>query len=135
GHAMFVAVGAYGAAASYAILNIASFELMLGVAILVALCVSVPLALVASRFTGIFFGVLTLSFGMLFHSILFKFYDLTGGESGMRVPRPTLLGMELDMYNKTGFLTGPCYYYCLILMVLLAYLMWRLVRSPYGLHL
>jgi len=135
GHAMFVAVGAYAAATSYSVLGIASFELMLMVAVLAALCIGIPLALVASRFTGIFFGVLTLSFGMLFHSILFKFYDLTGGESGMRVPRPTLLGMELDAYNKIGFLTGPFYYYCLILLVLLGYLMWRLVRSPYGLHL
>ncbi|PVY67933.1 branched-chain amino acid ABC transporter permease [Pusillimonas noertemannii] len=135
GHAMFVAAGAYAAAASYSILGIASFEIMLAVAIVAALCLSIPLALVASRFTGIFFGVLTLSFGMLLHSILFKFYHLTGGESGMRVPRPTLLGMELDMYNKTGFLTGPFYYYCLILLVVLGYIMWRLVRSPYGLHL
>lgn len=135
GHAMFVAAGAYAAAASSSILGIASFEIMLGVAILAALALSIPLALVASRFTGIFFGVLTLSFGMLFHSVLFKFYHLTGGESGMRVPRPTLLGMELDAFNKTGFLTGPFYYYCLILMIVLGFIMWRVVRSPYGLHL
>ena len=32
------------------------------------------------RYTGIFFGMLTLAFGMLFHSFLFKFYDLTGGD-------------------------------------------------------
>lgn len=135
GHAMFVAVGAYAAAAAHSQFGVSSFELMMGVAILAALVLSVPIALIASRFTGIFFGVLTLSFGMLFHSILFKFYDITGGESGMRVPRPTLFGMELDAFNKTGFLTGPFYYYCFGLTLVLGFIMWRVVRSPYGLHL
>jgi branched-chain amino acid transport system permease protein len=135
GHALFVALGAYAAAGAYSQFNIVSFELMLVIAVLAALCISIPIALIASRFTGIFFGVLTLSFGMLFHSILFKFYDITGGESGMRVPRPTLFGMELDAFNKTGFLTGPFYYYCLGLALALGFVMWRVVRSPYGLHL
>ena len=134
GHAMFVAIGAYGAAVA-ARMGTASFEAMLAVAVLGALVVSMPIAALASRFTGIFFGMLTLSFGMLFHSILFKFYDLTGGESGMRVPRPTLFGNAFEDMDKTAWLTGPFYHYTLVLLALLVFLMWRLVRSPVGLHL
>ena len=112
-----------------------SFELMLLTAIVASAIISLPIALLASRFTGIFFGMLTLSFGMLFHSFLNKFYYITGGESGMRVPRPTLFGMELDQFDKTAFLAGPFYYYCLLMILLLAFVMWRIVRSPYGIHL
>jgi branched-chain amino acid transport system permease protein len=78
--------------------------------------------------------MLTLAFGMLFHSFLFKFYNITGGDQGMRVLRPLLLGMEWRG-GKTVFLTGPFYYYALLLFALLALAMWRITRSPFGLHL
>ncbi len=135
GHALFVALGAYAAATVSSLTGVASFELMLGAALLAGVGVGLPIALIASRFTGIFFGMLTLSFGMLFHSFLNKFYNLTGGDSGMRVPRPSLLGQPLADLDKTAFLIGPFYFYCLALTVLLAFVMWRVVRSPFGLHL
>lgn len=135
GHAMFVAIGAYSAAASASVLGVVSFELMLLVAVLAGAVISLPIAWIASRFSGIFFGMLTLSFGMLFHSFLYKFYDITGGDSGMRVPRPSLLGNGFTDLDKTAFLTGPFYYYCMALVLVLAWVMWRVVRSAYGLHL
>lgn len=135
GHAMFVAIGAYAAAVAAAQLGVFSFELMLLFAVVCGVVISLPIAWIASRFTGIFFGMLTLAFGMLFYSFLNKFYDITGGDSGMRVPRPTLLGQDLSEYDKTAFLVGPFYFYCLGLLFVLALVMWRIVRSPYGLHL
>ena len=135
GHAMFVSMGAYAAAVVTAKTGIASFELMLLSAIGAVLVISIPIAWIASRFTGIFFGMLTLSFGMLFHSFLNKFYYLTGGESGMRVPRPSLMGQQLEDLSQTAFLSGPFYYYCFALLIVLSWVMWRLVRSPYGIHL
>ena len=78
--------------------------------------------------------MLTLAFGMLFHSFLFKFYSITGGDQGMRVLRPLLLGMEWRG-GKTAFLTGPFYYYALMLFALLGLAMWRITQSPFGLHL
>jgi hypothetical protein len=39
--------------------------------------------------------MLTLAFGMLFYSFLYKFYTLTGGDEGIRVLRPLLLGQPL----------------------------------------
>lgn len=135
GHALFVAIGAYSAAAVASRWGVQSFELMLLAAMVATLLLSIPLALIASRFTGIFFGMLTLSFGMLFHSFLNKFYYITGGDSGMRVPRPTLLGMELADLDKTAFLGGPFYYACLVLLLLLIWIMWRIVHSPFGVHL
>src|SRR5258708_12020819 len=78
--------------------------------------------------------MLTVAFGMLFHSFLFKFYSVTGGDQGMRVLRPLLLGMEWRG-GKTAFLTGPFYYYALVLFALLGLVMWRITQSPFGLHL
>jgi branched-chain amino acid transport system permease protein len=91
--------------------------------------------LLCVRYVGIFFGMLTLAFGMLFHSFLFKFYYVTGGDSGMRVARMNILGLEFAKYNKIEFLTGPFYYYCLGLLVIAGFIMWRIVHSPFGLHL
>jgi branched-chain amino acid transport system permease protein len=135
GHAMFLGAGAYGAAVMSGVLGLRSFELTLIAVIIATALAAVPIGVLCVRYVGIFFGMLTLAFGMLFHSFLFKFYHLTGGDSGMRVPRMTILGLELERYNKIEFLAGPFYYYCLALLVLAALLMWRIAHSPFGLHL
>ena len=135
GHALYVAVGAYGAAVASAKLGIQSFELVLLLSGLAAVAVALPVALLSVRYVRIFFGILTLAFGMLFHSFLFKFYDVTGGDTGMRVLRPSLLGDAYADLDKTTFLVGPFYYYCLALLAIFALAMWRIVHSPFGLHL
>ncbi len=135
GHALFVAIGAYAAAVLTSKLGVRSFELIVLVAGAVAVLAAIPVALLAVRYVRIFFGILTLAFGMLFHSFLFKFYDLTGGDTGIRVLRPTLLGNEWKELDKTAFLIGPFYYACLILAIVLGFAMWRIVHSPFGMHL
>jgi branched-chain amino acid transport system permease protein len=135
GHAMFLGFGAYGAAVLAGVLGVRSFEAVLIVVILAAMAAAVPIGFFCVRYVGIFFGMLTLAFGMLFHSFLFKFYHLTGGDSGMRVPRMKLVGIEFAQYNKIELLAGPFYYYCLVLLVVAGFLMWRIVHSPFGLHL
>jgi branched-chain amino acid transport system permease protein len=135
GDAMFLGLGAYGASVFSGVWGIKEFEIVLIGAALAGLVVALPLGWLVVRYTGIFFGMLTLAFGMLTHSVLFKFYHLTGGDSGMRVPRMRLLGLEFAAYNKIELMAGPFYYYCLALMVIAAFLMWRIVHSPFGLHL
>lgn len=135
GHALFVAIGAYGAAVLTGKLGIRSFELIVILSGLASVAIAIPVALITVRYVRIFFGILTLAFGMLFHSFLFKFYDLTGGDTGMRVLRPTLFGVDFKELDKTSFLVGPYYYYCLVLLVVFGFIMWRIVHSPFGLHL
>ena len=55
---------------------------------LASCAMALPVGALCVRYTGIFF----MHAGMLFHSFLFKFYHLTGGDSGMRVPRMNILG-------------------------------------------
>src|SRR5262249_58600991 len=86
-------------------------------------------------YVGIFFGMLTLAFGMLFYSFLFKFYHVTGGDSGMRVSRMKILGLEFAQYKKIEVFAGPFYYYSLALLIIAAAVMWRVLPSPFRLPL
>ncbi|MDB5797018.1 MAG: leucine/isoleucine/valine transporter permease subunit [Paucimonas sp.] len=135
GHALYVALGAYTVAYMTGRYGFKSMELCLLGAVLVALVVGIPVGMLCVRYVKIFFGMLTLAFGMLFHSFLFKFYDLTGGDSGIPIQRPHLVGQELSSFDKTQYLTGPFYFYSLVILLVLGFVMWRIVHSPFGLHL
>ena len=135
GHALFVALGAYSVAYATGRYGVRSMEGAIGLAVLASLVVGIPVGMLCVRYVRIFFGMLTLAFGMLFHSFLFKFYDLTGGDSGIPITRPFLLGMEFADLDKTAFLIGPFYFYSLGVLLILGFVMWRIVHSPFGLHL
>jgi branched-chain amino acid transport system permease protein len=135
GHALFVALGAYTAAFLTSGAGMVHLEVILVAAMAVALAVAVPVGLLCVRYVKIYFGILTLAFGMLFYSFLYKFYHLTGGDEGMRVLRPKLLGQAFEGLDKVPFLIGPFYYYALGLLIVAALVMWRIVRSPFGLCL
>jgi branched-chain amino acid transport system permease protein len=135
GHALFVALGAYTAAWLTTRAGVLSLEAIVLAAAAAAVVVAVPVGLLCVRYVKIYFGMLTLAFGMLFYSFLYKFYALTGGDEGMRVLRPVLLGQPFPGLDKVGFLTGPFYYYALAVLAVAALVMWRIVRSPFGLSL
>jgi len=54
------------------------------------------------RYRGIFFGMLNLAFSMVLFSIIVKFSRITNGTDGLRLPRPTIAGMQLerDVYES-----------------------------------
>jgi branched-chain amino acid transport system permease protein len=134
GHAMFVAIGAYTTAVFTSKLGLPYLEVILVAAGCISALAAFLIGLFCVRYTKIFFAMLTLAFGMTFHSFLFKFYDLTGGDQGMRVNRPLLAGIDVGG-GKTAFLTGPFYYYSLFLLAFLGFLAWRIVHSPLGLRM
>ncbi len=135
GHAMFMAVGAYSVALLGTKLGVRSFEIQLLVGLVVSGAIACVIGPFCLRYATIFFSMLTLAFGMIFHSFLFKFYDLTGGESGISVVRPTLLGLTPTRMSKTAFLIGPFFWYVLGLFAILLVLMALIVSSPFGLAL
>ena len=135
GHALFVGLGAYAGAVLTSHTPVRALEAMLLVAGVAAALVAAPVGALCVRYVKIYFGMLTLAFGMLFHTFLLKFYRLTGGDEGMRVLRPTLLGWDLGAMPKTDYLVGPYYYYSLAVLALATWVMWRIVRSPFGLCL
>lgn len=135
GHSLFLAAGAYTAAALGSVLGVRALEVWLLAAAGVAAALAVPIGWLCVRHVRIYFAMLTLAFAMLLHSFLLKFYHLTGGDEGMRVVRPVLLGLDLDGVAQPVFLTRHYYYYAAVVFVLLTLTMARLVRSPLGLCL
>jgi branched-chain amino acid transport system permease protein len=135
GHALFLGIGAYTGAFLTTHTRVRSIEIILLVAALGAAAVAAPVGALCVRYVKIYFGMLTLAFGMLFYTFVLKFYHLTGGDEGMRFLRPSLLGQPLGDLSKTAYLVGPYYYYSLALLVLATVAMWRIVHSPFGLCL
>ncbi len=135
GHALFLAVGAYTAGVLGGKLQVFSFEVQLLAGTAAAALLALLLGSLCVRYSKIYFGMLTLAFSMIFHSFLFKFYNLTGGESGITVPRPSLLGNSFPDVDKVGYLSGPFYWYSFVLLCAVTFLLYRLVKSPFGLSL
>jgi branched-chain amino acid transport system permease protein len=109
-------------------------EVTLLVAAMLGAAVAALVGALCVRYVKIYFGMLTLAFGMVFYTFLLKFYALTGGDEGMPVARPVLVGLALDM-PKIDYLVGPYYYYTLAILILATLVMWRIVHSPFGLCL
>ena len=135
GHALFIGIGAYTGAFLTTHTGVRSLEVILLVAAVLGAAAAALVGALCVRYVKIYFGMLTLAFGMVFYTFLLKFYRLTGGDEGMRVLRPSLLGLGLDAMPKTDYLTGPYYYYSLAVLGLATLVMWRVVRSPFGLCL
>jgi branched-chain amino acid transport system permease protein len=135
GHALFISLGAYTGAVLTTHTPVRSLEVILLVAGLAGAAAAALVGALCVRYVKIYFGMLTLAFGMVFYTFLLKFYRWTGGDEGMRVLRPTLLGQSLDAMPKTEYLAGPYYYYSLGVLAVAALAMWRIVHSPFGLCL
>ena len=128
GHGAFFGLGAYLAGFGMLQLGYTNIWIILpSVLILVALVAAVA-AVVALRTTGVYFLFVTLAIGELFASLALKWTDVTGGSNGLfGIPYPDL-----------GFaLLGPdtFYYFVLTVCASCAFLLHRLVHSPFGLAL
>jgi len=135
GHALFMAVGAYTAAFLTSKFSVLYMEIILVISVIVASILAALIGAICVRYIKIYFAMLTLAFGMLFNTFLLKFYYLTGGDEGMRVLRPYLLGFNLSEIPKMQFLTGSYYLYAFFILAILTFVMWKIVSSPFGLCL
>jgi branched-chain amino acid transport system permease protein len=131
GHSAFFGAGAYTVAFLVKYLKIASMDLFLTGAVLVSAILSVLFGYVCVRYTRIFFGILTLALSQVLWSLAFKFFWVTGGTDGLRVPTPALLGAGA-IEDKTEFLVHRYYYYVLAVFAICVLLMWVIVHSPFG---
>jgi len=131
GHSAFFGGGAYTVAFLVEYLKIASMELFLAGSVLASTLLSVLFGYVCVRYTRIFFGILTLALSQVLWSLAFKFFWVSGGTDGLRVPTPKLLGAEATG-DKMDFLAHRYYYYVLAVFAVCALLMWVIVNSPFG---
>jgi branched-chain amino acid transport system permease protein len=123
GHAAFLGVGAY----TQAIMVNAGipFPLALACAGLLSAAVGMVVGLPALRVKGIYLGMATLAFGFIVEEIMARWEHVTGGNSGLVVNAPALLGWELESTNEFYFL-------CLVVTVLATLAIANLMRSSTG---
>ena len=90
-----------------------------------ALLTSVVFGLLAIRTSGVSFLLVTLAEGMVVWGIAYRWASVTGAENGIGgFHRPALVSQPV-----------PFYYAVLVVLVICSLLMYRVVRSPFGLTL
>jgi len=124
GHAAFFGIGAY----TVAILMKAGFSFWLGLpaAALICFVVGLILGFPALRVQAIYLAFATLGFNTAIWLVMRNEEWLTGGTFGINnIARPVIFG-----YSFEG--NRPYYYFVLAVTLILAGLLWGLLRSPWG---
>ena len=133
GHSAYFGVGAYAVAFIVKYLKFESMEAFLLGGILASGAVAALFGLLCVRYTKIFFGILTMALSQVLWSLAYKFFWVTGGSDGLRVPTPTLLGgLVRAGSDKFEFLSHRYYFYVLAVFVVCVAVMWVIVHSPFG---
>jgi len=133
GHSAYFGVGAYAVAFMVKYLHVNSMELFVLGAIAASVLVTALFGFVCVRYTRIFFSILTLALSQVLWSLAFKFFNVTGGTDGLRVPTPKLLGIVTgEKEDKILFLAHDYYYYVLAVFAICVAVMWLIVHSPFG---
>ncbi len=123
GHAAFLGVGAYTEAV---MVNAGvPFPLALVCAGLFSAIAGVIVGLPALRVKGIYLGMATLSFGFIVEEGIARWEHMTGGNAGLSVNPPAMLGWTLDS-------TEEFYFLCLVVAVGATLTILNLLRSSTG---
>jgi len=121
GQAAFYGLGGYTVAM---LVMKAHFNFWLSIiaGVLVAGIIGLIVGFFCVRLRGIYFAVLTLAFGQLIFSVVFKWHKFTGGDDGIQGVFPP------------DFLKSPTnyYYFLLIVFLLSAFVLWKIIHSPFG---
>jgi branched-chain amino acid transport system permease protein len=120
-HAVFYGVGAY---ASALMITKTGLSPWLGFIVgpIVAAFLSLIMGLICIRLSKLYFGMLQISLGSLVWAIVYRWYSFTGGDDGIH-------GITVPDIISSG--TGA--YYCTVIVTGLSlYVMYRILKSPFG---
>jgi branched-chain amino acid transport system permease protein len=101
------------------------------VGIVITGLIALPVGWVQVRTGGLAFALLTLAFGMMYFTVVWKWYGFTGGDDGlMGVPHPdiSLFGWVIGSSGNTKVI----YEFSLIIVALCFLLTRRIIHSPFG---
>ena len=136
GHSAYFGMGAYTVAFIVRDLNVHSMELCILGGLLSSMLISALFGYVCVRHTRVFFSILALALSQVLWSLAFKFFWVTGGTDGIRVPRNriTLFGGLFDFTGSGAYqrFVYSYYYYVLVLFLIAVVIMWVIVHSPFG---
>jgi branched-chain amino acid transport system permease protein len=124
GHAAYFGLGAYGFTLAIVRFGI-PMELALVIGPVTAATGGILFGALCVRLTEIYFAMLTLACAEITYTVLFQWYDFTGGDTGITGFMAPRFGLEAE-----GFAT-------LVLAVVIAclFVLWRIVKSPLGLSI
>jgi branched-chain amino acid transport system permease protein len=132
GHAAFFSIGSY--VTGLVLLHVyPSIPLAFVTGVVAAAIAAWIIGYFCVRLDEIYFAMLTLAFGMMVHTIIWKWDRLTGGADGLvDIPRPNLnlLLFEVDLSSINSY-----YYFTLVLVAIALFVLWIIVNSNFGLAL
>lgn len=128
GHAAYFAVAGY----TVAMLLVRDVPILLAIpaGMLAAGLTALLLGYLSVRLNEIYFSMLTLAWGMMVYTIVFQWREVTGGSDGItNLPIPALAvgPAVVDLGDFRVF-----YELTLAVVAVSAWLLWRIVRSPFG---
>ena len=120
GHQAFIGIGAF---ASAYVVTVLHQPFLLGVAAggIVGALQALILGGLALRVTGLYFALVTLSYGLFAQDTLFGIQTITGGGAGREAPTPTGSGNFI-----------PYYYICLAFLAGVLWVDWRMMKTKGG---
>jgi branched-chain amino acid transport system permease protein len=120
-HAVFYGIGAYGTALVITKSGLSPWLAFL-IGPLVAAALSLIMGIICIRLSKLYFGMLQISLGSLVWAIVYRWYSFTGGDDGIHgVSVPDIISSYQGAYYFTLVITGVC-----------LYIMYRILKSPYG---
>jgi ABC-type branched-subunit amino acid transport system permease subunit len=100
GHAMYACIAAYALAFIARAYPSTDMVVLIVVSVFISTLFSALVGFFVVKYRSIFFGMLNLALSMVLFALLGKMYGVTGGTDGLRIPRPTIFGIE---FSRTEF--------------------------------
>lgn len=120
-HAVFYGLGAYGTALMIVKSGLSPWFAFL-VGPIAAAVLSLIMGVICIRLSKLYFGMLQLSLGSLVWAIVYRWYSFTGGDDGIHgINVPEIISSYKGAY-----------YFTFIITAISLYVMYRILKSPYG---
>jgi branched-chain amino acid transport system permease protein len=127
GHAAYFGVASYTAAVLMQQFGVDSFWLLLIGGVLAATICAAFFGVIALRVSGVYFLLVTLAIGQLLWSVALRWRDVTGGYNGIAGVFYPDIGIPGIQLNSMSF-----YYLVFIFFIVCLFLLYRIVKSPFG---
>jgi len=126
GHAAFFGVGGYTAGILIVKYSMESFWVVAPVAILMAAIFAAIFGFIALRVSGLYFLIITFALGQLLFAVAWHWFHMTGGSFGLKgIPLPDLgIGFGLNIFYF--------YYFVFLVFAICYFLLYRIIKSPFG---
>jgi len=120
-HAVFYGTGAYATAL---MIMKSGLSPWLGFIVgpLVSALLSLIMGIICIRLSKLYFGMLQISLGSLVWIIVYRWYSFTGGDDGLHgIPVPDIISTP-----------ASAYYFTLIITIVSMFIMYKIIKSPFG---